>query len=54
MKKLLALLAITGFMIACNNDAPKEDRRLCDTSHNSITPAPDTTSRLRERQYYAV
>lgn len=50
MKKLLALLAITGSVIACNNSSDKsesstKDSTAADTSA-TMTPAPDTTSKM--------
>ncbi len=42
MKKLLAFLAITGFLIACNNEA-KKDSSAGDTT-TTVVQAPDTTS----------
>ena len=44
MKKLLILLAITGFMTACNNGAKKEDSSATGdtTTTTETTPAPDT------------
>jgi|SRR6185295_2729561 len=50
MKKLLALAAITGSLIACNNSSDKgesstKDSTATDTSA-TMTPAPDTTSKM--------
>ena len=49
MKKLLALLAFTGFLTACNNESKKDSAATGDTattveSTPAPTPAPDTTA----------
>lgn len=45
MKKLLALLAISGFTIACNDSATTDATTNSDTASTSVTaPAPDTSS----------
>jgi len=46
MKKLLIILAITGFMVACNNETKKEESSATgDTSTTAeITPAPDAST----------
>jgi hypothetical protein len=42
MKKLFAILAIAGFMAACNNSGDKEKS----TADTAATVAPDTTSKM--------
>ena len=42
MKKLLALLAITGFMTACNDSTTEDSSTAGDTSTVATTPASDT------------
>jgi hypothetical protein len=49
MKKLLALLAFTGFLTACNNEAKKDSAATGDTAAAAETapapaPAPDSTA----------
>ena len=51
MKKLLALLTITGSMIACNNsakesEASKDTTATTDTSSATMAPAKDTTAMM--------
>jgi len=46
MKKLLALLAFTGFLTACNNEAKKDNAATDDTAAKVETapaPAPEST-----------
>ena len=43
MKKLLALLTITGFMTACNNSTEKDSSATGDTT-TKMTPATDTAA----------
>jgi hypothetical protein len=43
MKKLLALLAITGFLIACNNSTDKDASTSGDTTATSATDKSDAT-----------
>jgi len=46
MKKLLALLAFTGFLTACNNEAKKDSATTSDTAATVETtpaPAPDSS-----------
>jgi hypothetical protein len=42
MKKFFAILAIAGFMTACNNSGDKEKS----TADTAATVAPDTTSKM--------
>jgi hypothetical protein len=44
MKKLLAILAITGFMTACNDAAEKDGAATSDTPSTATTPTPDATA----------
>lgn len=44
MKKLLAILTITGFMTACNDAAEKDGSATSDTPATATTPAPDPSS----------
>ena len=47
MKKLLVLLAFTGFLTACNNEAKKDNAATDDTAakvETAPSPAPETTS----------
>lgn len=46
MKKLLIILAITGFMTACNNESKKEESSATVDSATTpeISPAPETTT----------
>jgi len=46
MKKLLALVAITGTLIACNNAAEQSSstEATADTSSQTVAPAPDSSS----------
>jgi microcompartment protein CcmL/EutN len=46
MKKLLALVAITGTLIACNNAAEQSSttEATADTSSQTVTPAPENTA----------
>ena len=45
MKKLLIILAITGFMTACNNESKKEESSATgDTSTTTVAPAPETST----------
>jgi hypothetical protein len=44
MKKFLALLTITGFLIACNDSAETDSTAGGDTTATSTTPTPDTTT----------
>ena len=44
MKKLLALLAIAGFMTACNDSTTEDTSAAGDTSTVQTTPAPDTSA----------
>jgi 3-hydroxyisobutyrate dehydrogenase-like beta-hydroxyacid dehydrogenase len=51
MKKLLALLTITGSMIACNNaakesDSAKDTATMTDTSSATMAPSKDTTTTM--------
>jgi 3-hydroxyisobutyrate dehydrogenase-like beta-hydroxyacid dehydrogenase len=51
MKKLLALLTITGALIACNNaakesDASKDSAATTDTSSSTMAPAKDTSTTM--------
>ena len=49
MKKLLAVLAISAFMVACNNGASTETDTTTDTtnvapaSDSTLSPIPDST-----------
>ena len=43
MKKVFALLTITGFMTACNNSAEKDSSATADTA-TTTTPVTDTVS----------
>ena len=42
MKKIFAILAMAGFMTACNNNGDKEKS----TADTAATVAPDTTSKM--------
>ena len=45
MKKLLIILAITGFMTACNNESKKEESSATgDTATTTVAPAPETST----------
>jgi len=46
MKKLLALVAITGTLIACNNAAEQSSstEATADTSSKTVTPSPESTT----------
>jgi hypothetical protein len=41
MKKLLLVLAIAGFAVACNNGSEKKE-----TTDSTTTMSPDTTSKM--------
>jgi ABC-type enterochelin transport system substrate-binding protein len=43
MKKLLLVLAIAGFAVACNNDAEKKEEKTDSTSVSTEKMGTDTT-----------
>jgi ABC-type uncharacterized transport system auxiliary subunit len=43
MKKLFAILAVAGVLVACN-DSGKQEEPKADTTNAAPAPAPDTTS----------
>lgn len=43
MKKLLIILAITGFMTACNNESKKEESSVTGDTTTTVAPAPETS-----------
>ena len=47
MKKILALLAITGLITACGDSAPKETEATADST-TAVTPAPDATTAVKD------
>jgi hypothetical protein len=44
MKKLLIILAITGFMVACNNETKKEESSATGDTSTIVAPAPETST----------
>ena len=48
MKKLLAILVITGFMTACNDAAEKDGSATSDTPATSTTPAPEPAAAVKD------
>lgn len=48
MKKLLAILAISGFMTACNDAAEKDGSAATDTPAASTTPAPEPVATVKD------
>ena len=44
MKKLLIILAITGFMTACNNESKKEESSATGDTTTTVAPAPETNT----------
>ena len=50
MKKLIAILAITGLLVACNDNSGRTERSAADTTTAPVVPAdtavvtPDTTA----------
>ena len=44
MKKLLIILAITGFMTACNNESKKEESTTTGDTATTVGPAPEVTT----------
>jgi len=47
MKKLLLVLAIAGFAVACNNDSEKTEEKAADTT-TVAPPAMDTTHMMAD------
>lgn len=44
MKKLLIILAITGFITACNNESKKEESSATGDTTTTVSPAPETST----------
>ena len=44
MKKLLIILAITGFMTACNNESKKEESSATSDTATTVSPAPGAST----------
>lgn len=47
MKKVFAIMAIAGTLVACNNSSDKKEETKTDTTKmENTTPAPDTTQKM--------
>ncbi|WEK38059.1 MAG: hypothetical protein P0Y53_11165 [Candidatus Pseudobacter hemicellulosilyticus] len=43
MKKLFAILAVAGVLVACNDSGKTEDAKAADSVAPTAAPAPDST-----------